>query len=121
MPNWCENRLVVKGERAVVEGFKNKVANGSEVLDLAQLVPKSAWRVVNWGATWNPEWLADMGGDESLEYRFDTAWDPPIEWVEQASALYPNLKFTLWFEESGTQLAGMVVFENGEIWNRCRI
>jgi hypothetical protein len=48
-----------------------------------------------------------------LGYRFNTAWSPPAEAIAKLSQQYPELVFTLSFEEE-TGWGGEIVFKNGE-------
>lgn len=45
-------------------------------------------------------------GDEMLVYTFDSAWSPPIAFVEKAAELFPLLDFHMEFEERGMGFAG---------------
>lgn len=75
------------------------------------------WRLAKWGTKW------DLGDetivredyeDGKLEYHFDTAWSPPIAWLEAVSKKYPQLNFRLQYEEAGCSFEGYVVLQNGE-------
>jgi hypothetical protein len=46
-------------------------------------------------------------------YNFDTAWSPPLKWMETIAEKYKNLKFKLSFCESGCDFAGYQIYENG--------
>lgn len=81
-----------------------------------------AWNVRNWGTKWDvanhdedkyPETELYDEGDESLSYRFNTAWGPAKEAILNLTEQYPNLNFTLSFEEE-TGWGGEWTFENGE-------
>lgn len=75
-----------------------------------------------WGTKWdigvsdsNKYSDTEMTNDSenSLGYRFQTAWSPPIEAIEKLSAQYPELEITLdWEEEQG--FGGVYVFQDGE-------
>ena len=61
-----------------------------------------------WGTKWDVAVADDVkysdteltGEDKnSLNYRFDTAWSPPIEAITKLSEQYPELQITLEFEE----------------------
>jgi hypothetical protein len=92
------------------------------------------WNVRNWGTKWDvavhqdeeyPETELTSESETSLGYRFNTAWSPPIEAIVALSKQYPNLEFTLSFEEE-TGWGGEVVVVNGEPMetesydNKCR-
>ena len=92
------------------------------------------WNVRNWGTKWDvavhqdeeyPETELTSESETSLGYRFNTAWSPPTEAIVALSKQYPNLEFTLSFEEE-TGWGGEVVVVNGEPMetesydNKCR-
>lgn len=64
------------------------------------------WRVSNWGTKWDAcesEWDLD---DEELTIHFQTAWAPPIGWLENVSAQFPELVFKMTFQEEGMGFCG---------------
>lgn len=66
------------------------------------------WRVQNWGTKWelNEVELIDESEDYLL-YRFDTAWSPPVKWLEKVAKDYPELDFRLKYEEEGVGFLGV--------------
>jgi len=48
-------------------------------------------------------------------YHFDTAWSPPIAWLNKISEKYPNLRFKLTFEEQSCDFCGYQIIENSQI------
>jgi hypothetical protein len=79
------------------------------------------WNVRNWGTKWDvavgdddkyPETSLTDESKTSLGYRFNTAWSPPSEAIAKLSEQYPDLVFTLSFEEE-TGWGGEIVFEGG--------
>ena len=92
------------------------------------------WNVRNWGTKWDvgvsdnekyPDTSLDMEASDTLGYRFNTAWSPPIEAITKLSAQYPNLEMNLSFEEE-QGWGGEVEFLNGNATeiesyeNKCR-
>jgi hypothetical protein len=79
------------------------------------------WNVRNWGTKWEvgvhdddryPDTEIMDEGKDFISYRFNTAWSPPLPIVGELSVQYPNLTFTLSYEEE-TGWGGEVVFVNG--------
>jgi hypothetical protein len=87
---------------------------------------------------WGTKWDVGMSDDEkyretelmidskdTLAYRFNTAWSPPAPAIEKLSAQYPELEFSLSFEEE-TGWGGETIFINGDgteiesYENKCR-
>jgi len=77
------------------------------------------WRVANWGTKWD---AAESGisadDDQNLIAWFDTAWAPPIPWLEKIAVQFPELNFSMIFEEPGMDFCGIVEYENGECTNQ---
>lgn len=80
------------------------------------------WNIRNWGTKWDvavgdedkyPETELTDEGEAFLGYRFNTAWSPPVEAIVALSQQYPDLVFSLSFEEE-TGWGGEVVIVNGE-------
>lgn len=80
------------------------------------------WNVRNWGTKWDvakhdTEEYSDtditIDTDDTLGYRFNTAWSPPIEAITKLSEQYPNIKLTMSYQEE-TGWGGEIVLVNGE-------
>jgi len=66
-----------------------------------------------WGTKWDVCELCEcQPGDVSGS--FDTAWGPPIPWLATVAVLFPEIRFTLTYEEPGCDFAGVLVLQNGE-------
>lgn len=132
MPNWCYNVLEVSplnnDHKSLIEvkafKFENRGNIDNEFSDLAfsaQVpVPKNIpdqydWVIENWGTKWEANEVHLEESDNQLRYTFETAWAPPIFWLEKVSSYYYYLTFVLNFEESGVGLYGGVRVENGKI------
>jgi len=92
------------------------------------------WNVRNWGTKWDvavhdgeeyPETEITMETEDTLGYRFNTAWSPPISAIEALSAMFPDVEFDLEFEEE-TGWGGNFIFSDGggtevqSYENKCR-
>ena len=141
MPNWCENNLIVTGHKDAVKKFdddfkgypseiqeygaKNMQKNYcfNAIRSMPEGVDWYSWAVNNWGTKWDIYHLlvvssiTKMAFGQSLKayYAFDTAWTPPVEFVDYASRLYPDLRFELNYFEGGMMFAGSIVLQNGKI------
>ena len=80
------------------------------------------WNVNNWGTKWDvavshneeyPETELVEEWTDRLIYSFNTAWSPPIPAITTLSQQYPNLEFTLSYEEE-TGWGGEIEFLAGE-------
>lgn len=73
------------------------------------------WSTENWGTKWDvcqPEVMSQ--GPRTFEVLFDTAWSPPLGWLEYVSKLFPQLTFSLAYAEGGCCVYGLEVCKGGE-------
>jgi hypothetical protein len=78
------------------------------------------WQVNNWGTKWDIAEVAALEDDEDfLEYGFDSAWSPPVEWLEKVAKQYPELEFGLKYEEEGIGFMGYAKGYNGVVRDEC--
>ena len=90
MPNWCMNNLVLKNTKEKIDALESQLRKneGKEFFNL--LFPRPLeeaenwyeWNVANWGTKWDVNIDIEYDqmvrlNDETLEFRFDTAWSPP--------------------------------------------
>jgi hypothetical protein len=129
MPNWCMNSLEVEGPAKVLGAWVKaiEVNKASETgLFGTFVVPEynedeSNWWVAHnnaWATKWDVEiskldWEKYVDG---VKLRFDTAWSPPIAWLETMSVNWPTLVFKMAFEETGMDFMGYVIYKNGDEW-----
>ncbi len=155
MPNWCENKLDISGNKIDIQKFKEstlvKTEKGDELhftMNLLYPTPPELleqpapnmwrgeetdtegklefekkieelkqkyghtdwydWRVDKWGTKWDAAstYILD-DEDEFLSIEYNTAWSPNMEWVKTIAKQFPELTFTLWFEESGNGFCGV--------------
>ncbi len=110
MPNWVYNTLRVKGTKKRLTQFAWAIGSPSAAFDwtkLAGVIPH----------TWDARDERSTGELEvdgrDLVYRFDTAWNPRPQLVEDLAARYPDLGFELHYVEEGPAFAGAAVFAQG--------
>jgi len=145
MPNWCSNTLEVQGDNKRVKEFAKKAEGKNTKLSLASLYPEPDyektevkptfpdvvgnnepvsikdswwdWRIQNWGTKWDvkAEIVAHTNGE--IVYSFDSAWSPPVDWLEKVAQDYPELEFELEYEETGMGFEGVATAIDGEVTN----
>lgn len=146
MPNWAENRLIIKGSTLKLTELLLKYTSTHDENELCidfnliaptpiELTNNSSpvsseelaktfkekygaedwyhWNCDNWGTKWNARAISLKDNGNSLEFEFDTAWSPPIPIIQKLSKLFPDLKLTLTYAESGMGFAGREVYEKG--------
>jgi len=143
MPNWCNNNLRIFGPEADVERFKQTAVGHSpwhpedgtdkNILNFHSLVPIPPeviaagyeqagfnWERVNWGCKWGAcsaslvdEWAG------TLIYNFDTAWSPPIPFLEKLGPQWSTLTFILDYEEMGMGFKGLTKVHGDSVEDHC--
>ena len=128
MPNHITNLLTIKHHRP--ELFRDNNKNGTHLLSFAQSVPpppdieptmsilskESEWFCEHWGTKWDCYDVEFVQPDENtLVYKFLTAWTAPEYWLKRVSELYTHGKFDLkWCDEDYWE-CGHFYSERGKI------
>lgn len=66
------------------------------------------WNCSNWGTKWDVDIEINEENDCAICLAFDSAWSPPVEWLNKVSKDYPKLKFILEYEEGGCAFKGIL-------------
>jgi hypothetical protein len=132
MPNWCENKLTVHGEPGLLAVFVDAVKSvDREIglpLDFERIRPAPPgegstleWCVNNWGTKWPADdcKLDDHRQFGFCEFRFSTAWSPPLPLVDYLAQYFPALTFELSYWEKMGGFAGAIGYEHGR--SQCRL
>ena len=69
------------------------------------------WGIKYLGTKWDVELsflddLDEIKEDNTITFIIETAWSPPIEWLQKVQEKYPNLKFHMYFSEEGVGFSG---------------
>ncbi len=72
------------------------------------------WRVAAFGTKWEPYGSSLEETECCLLYRFQSAWSPPVAFIQKLIVRFPKLWFNLRFEESGVGFLGEVT-ETGAV------
>ena len=119
MPNWCFNALNITGPEPELIRFRDSVRDGEMPLSFNKLVPLSEDNAQCAWDTWGTKWELDKDTtfeevDGGLSYMFDTAWGPPNSWLFTVGKLFPELFFSLVYEEGGNCAYGKIEVSDGE-------
>ena len=120
MPNWCWNHLEVmctEEHVAELQKFVEKSTKATkEQFSFEGTLPRGDredwydWSCDNWGTKWD---ACDPNINESepqcFSVSFDTAWTPPIAWIQNIMDKYPNLEFSLEYDEPGMAYGGHLI------------
>ena len=138
MPNYCNNTLTVSGSNESLNKFwieNRSIDNEEEENEYLSFnksvpIPKNHddwyhWCIDNWGTKWDAfectlneiDSINDNLDEDctSLIYQFDTAWGPPLIWLQKIVNIYINISFTLEYSEPGMDFWGKKEYLNGEL------
>jgi hypothetical protein len=131
MPNWNENRLVIKNDTPALRDYLKE--NG---LSFNKIAPpaypeerdETGWNIVAaqtaaWGTKWDLDENEQKHAANDLinegECKFHTAWSPPIEAIAKLSEQFPEVSFTLAYHEPGMCFYGKADFIDGVCSDEC--
>lgn len=77
------------------------------------------WCIGNWGTKWDVQAVLEDEGADYLEYSFQSAWSPPVEWLKKLAQDYPRLLFRLKYEEDGVGFVGVATAKDGTVIDKC--
>jgi hypothetical protein len=73
------------------------------------------WSIQNWGTKWDISKSRMEGREDGLWIWFDTAWSPPISWLQRACANFPEWAGEMAYAEGGMGFHGVVRFSGGRV------
>ena len=75
------------------------------------------WSIANWGTKWDAcEPHIDNNDINFFSVSFDTAWGPPIEWIDNIMQDFPDLCFELEYDEPGMCFGGLLQAQYEVTW-----
>ena len=117
--------MTVTGEENEVQRFKDLAKSKDDQmpseLSFESLYPIADkedwyhWCIAHWGTKWDVEATLDEIEPDCLEYHFDSAWSPPVEWLKKVAQDFPKLRFRLKYDEPGMGFFGVATADQGEI------
>ena len=76
------------------------------------------WRCEEWGTKWDAcEAHIDHNDIDYFAVSFDTAWSPPIAWIENIMKDFPGLQFILEYDEPGMCFGGKLLAQHNKLWD----
>jgi hypothetical protein len=120
MPNWCDNRLAIRGARNVVIELV-ELLEGDTPFDFERVLPMPKtiqdggaydggmldmfpgwyqWSRQNWGVKWNATSVTRRGYGRTgrVRYRFFTAYGPPTELLDELARRFATVELDLSFD-----------------------
>ena len=143
MPNWCENTLIIRADKKEdLKELKSLLNDTLEYDDYGRpygllgaiiSIPKELegttapkdkpnwydWCCSNWGTKWDVDCESHIIEDDYMEFSFNSAWAPPVAWLEKVASLFPDLHFSLKYDEPGVGFMGCAKGSNGEVVDSC--
>ena len=135
MPNWCWNHLEVSGDEKQLQEFVEKsLVKDEHSLIQSRLehdnfsfegtLPRGDrkdwynWSIANWGTKWDAcEPNINHNDIDYFAVSFESAWSPPIAWIDNIMQDFPDLSFTLEYEEPGMCFGGRLSAQYEVIWD----
>jgi hypothetical protein len=76
------------------------------------------WRNAEWGTKWDACEPNILHNDiDFFSVSFETAWGPPTEWISNIMQDFPDLSFTLEYDEPGMCFGGRLSAQYEVIWD----
>ena len=126
MLNWCWNHLEISGDEKQLHKFveKSTSAHKETKFSFEGTLPRGDrkdwynWSVENWGTKWDANEPYICHNDiDYFAVSFQSAWSPPINWINNILKDFPGLKFTLEYEETGMCFGGILTAQHDKIWD----
>lgn len=140
MPNWCMNQVELKASEQELKAFVKALVDFNKSLDkedpkdfsiLGAFAPLPESTTAfpsdateHWGTKWADHAYLDEESyaAESINFRLETAWSPPIEGLLKVSKRWPSIRFILTYREDGMAFAGSAIIYCGKLlfereWN----
>ena len=132
MPNWCNNTLIVRGDKTEMESFLRSIevkpCNVDDPMDydfsILHPVPEDQkddwynWCNKNWGTKWSPSGILRTDSEDNpyeLRFYFQTPWCPATNLFRFISKMYPHLVFYESGYESGVGFSVASAIHRGEV------
>tara|TARA_Y100001938_G_scaffold149911_1_gene238677 strand:+ start:1208 stop:1756 length:549 start_codon:yes stop_codon:yes gene_type:complete len=126
MPNWCWNHLEVSGDEIQLREFVEKSTiniKENDEFSFEGTLPRGDrkdwynWSIENWGTKWDAcEACINHNDIDYFAVSFETAWSPPIDWIENIMKNFPDLCFTLEYEEPGMCFGGKLFAQHERVF-----
>jgi hypothetical protein len=116
---WSRPEELVNVEPSVLN-FHSLLPVPDEVLAAGYEKACYDWEKKNWGCIWGTTEATILDEWEGLVmYEFNTAWSPPLEFLEALAKKWPNLVFVLEYEEPGCAFQGLAKFQGEHHEDHC--
>ena len=76
------------------------------------------WKCAEWGTKWDACESEILDNDINFFWvSFETAWAPPIDWIDHIMEDFPGLQFILEYDEPGMCFGGRLLAQHDRHWD----
>ena len=120
-----EDRFTFNGTRPmpkelnITKGTQTQDEKEQAILNLANhgYTDWYEWHCAEWGTKWDAcEPNIQHNDIDYFSVSFETAWAPPIDWIDHIMQDFPDLCFELEYEEPGMCFGGLLQAQYETIW-----
>jgi len=120
MPNWCNNKIIIKGKS--LNEFKktlNTMNGEKKIVEFSfhQIVPRPencinvrSWNIDNWGSKWDIDSCEieyEYDDNKTISIECNTAWSPPTDWACNCLKKFDDLSIEIGYSEGGMAYFGV--------------
>ena len=121
MPNDFGNTVTIIGHKEDLDLFEEHQLSFSYFSPCPVQEEVVDWCYENWGTKWDPyDITIERNGENGIEFRFSTAWSPPVPFLKHLLTQYPRCWIKLQFGEPMMMYAGIWIgyMKNGQLKER---
>jgi hypothetical protein len=107
-------------ELSITKGTQTQEEKEQAILNLANhgYTDWYEWHIGEWGTKWDAcEPYINHNDKDYFSVNFQSAWAPPIQWIDNIMKDFPDLSFILEYEEPGMGFGGRLTAEYEVIWD----
>lgn len=118
MPNWCNNKIIIKGPKKSIDQIKKLIKNSDEGV-FATLVgnpPSRSSEQKYWGTKWDidPDVFKLSYKGNTIKLYPETAWTPPIEFLIKLCKKF-KVDAEITYSEHGDNFSGICKIKKGRV------
>lgn len=109
-----------------IEELRNLLRENPYVVKHAEIIQSNlakyghpdwySWSIKNWGTKWNTySGFSKKMRYNTVEYKFETAWSPPIPVIEVLTKKFPDLDFKLQYIDEGDNVVKRLYWFQGKL------
>lgn len=118
MPNWCTNNLIFTGPEKDMDDLLSKAMVSDGSLKLSLICPMTGGiRDIGEEIHFEEE-ECSKEGHSTISLEVITAWEPPQSNLAAIAQVYPKIRITCYFSETGMGLCGKLEWFNKTVTNK---